>query len=138
MSHGIAYPSMEWYGTGSVLSEPKSGSPQAHFRNRASQVQSIFRKCSLWLFWKLDWLTKHNLFHFNLRNLLQRGQGDSVGPKTNDKEADLYKRKYGSVIPKNVPERYLFVFSFSYNKITSSVRPRPSFRPCLIRRSQHG
>ena len=98
------------------MSEPKSGSPQSHFKNRASQIQSTFRRCSLWVFWKLDWLTKHNLFHFNLRNLFQRGQGDSSSSTKHDKEADLYKRKYGSVIPKNIPERSLFVMSSAYHK----------------------
>ena len=41
------YPHMHPYGTGSVLSEPYSGSPKGHFRNRATQIQSLFRRSAL-------------------------------------------------------------------------------------------
>ena len=54
------YPHMHPHGTGSVLSEPFSGSPKAHFRNRATAIQSLFRRSALWAFWKLDWLIKHD------------------------------------------------------------------------------
>ena len=54
------YPHMHPHGTGSVLSEPFSGSPKAHFRNRATAIQSAFRRCAIWAFWKLDWLIKHD------------------------------------------------------------------------------
>ena len=62
------YPHMHPYGTGSVLSEPFSGSPNGHFRNRATQIQSLFRRCAMWAFWKLDWLIKHQLFNLNFRD----------------------------------------------------------------------
>ena len=54
------YPHMHPHGTGSVLSEQFSGSPKAHFHNRATAIQSLFRRSALWAFWKLDWLIKHD------------------------------------------------------------------------------
>ena len=35
------YPHMHPYGTGSIRSEPFSGSPNSHFRNRATQIHSL-------------------------------------------------------------------------------------------------
>ena len=52
----------------------------------------------MWAFWKLDWLIKHQLFNLNFRKKQQRGnehQGDAVDP---------IARKYGTAIPKNIPE----------------------------------
>ena len=97
------YPHMHPYGTGSVLSEPHSGSPKGHFRNRACQIQSLFRRCAMWAFWKLDWLIKHELFNLHYRKSQQHGAAAS----SQEQEPDPYKRKYGTAIPKNIPERFL-------------------------------
>ena len=93
------YPHMHPYGTGSVLSEPYSGSPKGHFRNRATQIQSLFRRSALWAFWKLDWLIKHELFNLNFRRGRQRGTASA----TQD-DPDHVGRLYGTAVPKNIPE----------------------------------
>ena len=90
---------MHPYGTGSVLSEPYSGSPKGHFRNRATQIQSLFRRSALWAFWKLDWLIKHELFNLNFRKGRQRGTASA----TQD-DPDHIRRLYGTAVPKNIPE----------------------------------
>ena len=46
----VAHP----HGTGSLHSEIGAGSPNNYVRNRALCVQSWFRKCALWVFWKLE------------------------------------------------------------------------------------
>ena len=89
------------YGTGSVLSEKHSGSPKAHFRNRACQIQSLFRRWSLWAFEKLDWIIKHDFFNLNYRRTQQHGGGKSW---QDQQETDPYTRKYGTIVPKNIPE----------------------------------
>ena len=94
------YPHMHPYGTGSVLSEPHSGSPKGHFRNRACQIQSLFRRCAMWAFWKLDWLIKHELFNLHYRKTRQH----SATASSQDQEPDPYKRNFGTAIPKNIPE----------------------------------
>ena len=95
------YPHMHPHGTGSVLSEQFSGSPKAHFRNRATAIQSLFRRSAMWAFWKLDWLIKHELFNLNFRK--QRQRGTSASASTG--EPDAYAKHFGTAIPKNIPER---------------------------------
>ena len=92
-----------WYGTGSLLSETGSGSPAAHFRNRLCLIQSGFRTFSLYPAWKLDWIIKHDLFNINFRRKQQRPSRDSAQDTT-----DSYIQRYGTVVPKNIPERSLF------------------------------
>ena len=97
------------YGSGSVLSEPHSGSPKAHFRNRACQIQSLFRRYCIWAFEKLDWIIKHDLFNLNYRKTQQQQhhqqrQHGGAASSHDQQEADPYKRKYGTTIPKNIPE----------------------------------
>ena len=70
------YPHMHPHGTGSVLSEPFSGSPKGHFRNRATAIQSVFRRCAIWAFWKLDWLIKHDC---RRANCLHRERARATG-----------------------------------------------------------
>ena len=84
-----------------MLSEKHSGSPKAHFRNRACQIQSLFRRWSLWAFEKLDWIIKHELFNLNYRRRQQHGGGQSW---KDQQETDPYTRKYGTIVPKNIPE----------------------------------
>ena len=93
------YPHMHPYGTGSVLSEYYAGGPKSNFRNRVTQIQSIFRRSPLWAFWKLDWSIKHDLFHLHKRKQEQRGLASS-----SQLEADPHKRLFGMAIPKNIPE----------------------------------
>ncbi len=47
------WPQAHPYGTGSLLAEPGSGGAQKLARNRASCIQSFFRRSALWAFWKL-------------------------------------------------------------------------------------
>ena len=56
----------------------------------------------MWAFWKLDWLIKHELFNLNYRKARQRGQS-----APSQEEPDPYKRRFGTAIPKNIPERSL-------------------------------
>ena len=56
------------HGTGSVLSEPYSGSPKQHAKNRCTLIQSWFRCTAIWAFWKLDSIIKNDLFNINMRN----------------------------------------------------------------------
>ena len=93
----------EWYGTGSVLSEYGSGSPAGHVRNRLCSIQSDFRKFPLYAPWKLDWQIKHDMFNLNFRRKRQRPSDDSAQDTT-----DSYAQRYGTMVPKNIPERYLF------------------------------
>ena len=93
----------EWYGTGSVLSEHGSGSPAGHVRNRLCSIQSDFRKFPLYAPWKLDWQIKHDMFNLNFRRKRQRPSGDSAQDTT-----DSYAQRYGTMVPKNIPERSLF------------------------------
>ena len=48
------WPGLHPHGTGSVLSEPRSGSLKGHARNRAGGIQSLFRRTAVWAFWMLD------------------------------------------------------------------------------------
>ena len=48
------WPGLHPHGTGSVLSEPRSGALKAHARNRAGGIQSWFRRTAVWAFWFLD------------------------------------------------------------------------------------
>ena len=84
-----------------MLSELGSGSPKAHYRNRACQIQSLFRRCALWAFEKLDWIIKHDLFNANYRATKQRGRGAS---SQEEQKPDSYKQRYGTTVPKNIPE----------------------------------
>ena len=54
----------------------------------------------MWAFWKLDWLIKHELFNLHYRKSQQHGAAAS----SQEQEPDPYKRKYGTAIPKNIPE----------------------------------
>ena len=90
----IAHP----YGTGSERSEVGSGSPAAHARNRATLIQSWFRRTARWAFWKLDCLIKSLLFNSNV-NRRKRGR---PGPSTD--EPDPFKRYFGTTIPTSIPE----------------------------------
>ena len=94
-----------WYGTGSVLSEYGSGSPSGHFRNRLCSIQSGFRTFPLYPFWKVDWLIKHDLFNTNFRRKQQRPSNDAGKDIT-----DSYIQRYGTIVPKNSPERSSFLF----------------------------
>lgn len=90
----IAHP----YGTGSELSELGSGSPQAHARNRAMSIQSLFRRTARWAFWKLDCLIKKLLFNANF----SRRKRGRPGPAVN--EPDAMKRHFGTTVPTSIPE----------------------------------
>ncbi len=92
------WPASHPHGTGSVLSETQSGSPKAHARNRATLIQSWFRRTPLWCFWKLDCLIKNELYNINYRRR-QRGR-----PASAVNEPDVYKRHFGTAIPQNIPE----------------------------------
>ena len=86
------------YGTGSERSEVGSGSPAAHARNRATLIQSWFRRTARWAFWKLDCLIKNLLFQSNF-NRRKRGR-----PGPNVEEPDPYKRYFGTTVPSSIPE----------------------------------
>ena len=105
LAHMCVLSEYGWYGTGSVLSEYGSGSPSGHFRNRLCSIQSGFRTFPLYPFWKVDWLIKHDLFNTNFRRKQQRPSNDSGKDTT-----DSYIQRYGTIVPKNSPERSLFLF----------------------------
>ena len=90
----IAHP----YGTGSELSEVGSGSPQAHARNRATSIQSLFRRTARWAFWKLDCFIKKLLFNSNFSRRKRGRPGPSV------EEPDPMKRFFGTTVPTSIPE----------------------------------
>ena len=93
------FPAFHPHGTGSVFSEACSGGLQAHSRNRATLIDSRFRKAALWAFWKLDQQIKNELFHANNKRR-QYGRPNAAGAD----DADGFKRSFGSAIPRNIPE----------------------------------
>ena len=93
------FPAFHPHGTGSVFSEACSGGLQAHSRNRATLIDSRFRKSALWAFWKLDQQIKNELFHANNKRR-QYGRPNAAGAD----DADGFKRSFGSAIPRNIPE----------------------------------
>ena len=86
------------HGTGSVLSEPYSGSPKQHAKNRCTLIQSWFRRTAIWAFWKLDSIIKNDLFNINMRNR-RRDKSASSGD-----DPDGFTRNVGTAIPQNIPE----------------------------------
>ena len=92
------WPAFHPHGTGSVLSEPGSGSLKAHARNRAASIQSWFRRTALWAFWFLDRIIKNDLFNLNSRRR-RRGR-----PASAQDDPDGFTRNFGTAVPANIPE----------------------------------
>jgi len=99
-----------------VLSEYGSGSPSAHFRNRLCSIQSGFRTFPSYPFWKVDWLIKHDLFNTNFRRKQQRPGMDAGKDIT-----DSYIQRYGTIVPKNSPERSSFLFLPSHQRCDTTL-----------------
>ncbi len=92
------WPAFHPHGTGSVLSEPGSGSLKAHARNRAATIFSWFRRAALWAFWFLDRVIKNDLFNLNSRRR-RRGR-----PASAQDDLDSFTRNFGTAAPANIPE----------------------------------
>ena len=120
------WPCVHPYGTGSLHAEPGSGSMQRYVRNRATNLESFFRRSrarpkqrftvpagsesdakrrharnNLWAFWKLDQYIKNQLF-FSHKRLTQRGgqpRQQQSGPNN-----DMKTMLFGSVVPSSIPE----------------------------------
>ena len=119
------FPCVHPWGTGSLLAEPGSGSPARYVRNRATNLESFFRRtarrlsrplpfsfpcakkatvCSqltrnnLWCFWKLDQLIKKQLFFAHRRS--KRSGRAQQQPTSNDPMSSWL----GTVVPSSIPE----------------------------------
>ena len=93
------WPVVHPYGTGSLLSEPGSGLPQKHAKNRLLLIQSWFRKSALWGFWFLNRIIVAELFFTNRKRQEAGRSGASTG-----KEEDPVTRVYGTAAPSSIPE----------------------------------
>ena len=93
------WPHLHPYGTGSLLSEPGSGSPQNHARNRLLLVQSSFRRSALWGFWFHNRLIVNQLYFGNLARQRAGRSGASTG-----QEQDAVTRVFGTAKTTSVPE----------------------------------
>jgi len=93
------WPHVHPYGTGSLLAEPGSGSPQNHARNRLSLIQSWFRRSPLWGFWFHNRLIVNQLYFGNLKRQRAGRAGASTG-----QEADAITRVFGTAKTTSVPE----------------------------------
>ena len=140
------WPGLHPHGTGSVLSEPGSGSLKGHARNRAGGIQSLFRRCAVWAFWFLDRLLlgrnlhvsfcsgsvstccilpstgiiKNDLFNLNSR---RRRRGRSASAQD---DPDGFTRNFGMAVPANIPEESTIfrnvIFRASYPFLRPSAR----------------
>ena len=93
------WPVVHPYGSGSLLSEPGSGLPQKHAKNRLLLIQSWFRKNPLWGFWFLNRIIVAELFFTNRKRQEAGRSGASTG-----KEEDPVTRVYGTAAPSSIPE----------------------------------
>ena len=117
-----AFPSVHPWGTGSLLAEPGSGSAARYARNRATNIESFFRRnglsltragcrhgalcllcclanrkrTAIWCFWKLDYHIKNALFFSHKRSARS---GHKQAP-TNDPVTALF----GTAVPSSIPE----------------------------------
>ncbi len=89
------FPVVHPYGTGSVFSEIGSGALLRHIQNRATSLQSWFRRTSTWGFFQADSNMKRQLF-FKNRAFVKSGLGKEAGNK--------FERAFGTVIPSSIPE----------------------------------
>ena len=91
-----AFPCVHCYGSGSLFAEMGSGDPLGYTQNRACNIQSWFRKHSVWGFYQNDTLTKRSLFFSNrMRNKVGFNKATP---------ANNFERAYGTIIPSSIPE----------------------------------
>ncbi len=77
------------------FSEIGSGAPLRHIQNRATSLQSWFRRTSTWGFFQADSNMKRQLF-FKNRARVKSGLGKEAG--------NNFERAFGTVMPSSIPE----------------------------------